>query len=136
MSDQLPVPAITPDARPSWEGAHQGVRMTGTPAALDPEVLAVARDVAAIVRRETGDDRYHVFLFGSWVAGNARSRSDVDIGIDGPRPVDPETMMRIREACETLPTLYTIDLVDFAQVAPRFRDAAMVRRLDLLPAAR
>ena len=33
-------------------------------------------------------------------------------------------MQAIREACERLPTLRTIDLVDFASVRPEFRRAA------------
>ena len=103
---------------------------TETP--LEPEVWSVARQVAAIVRRVTGDPAYRVFLFGSWGSGEARERSDIDIGIDGPAPVAPAAMFEIRNACETLQTLYTIEIVDFAQVAPNFRKEA--RLLELEPA--
>lgn len=99
-----------------------------------PEVLAVARQVAAIVRRVMRDPAYRVFLFGSWASGDARERSDIDIGIEGPGPVDPEAMLEIRAACETLPTLYTIEVVDFAQLAPDFRKEAKSRVLELEPA--
>lgn len=80
------------------------------------------------------DPAYRVFLFGSWASGEARERSDIDIGIEGPGPVDPEAMLEIRAACETLPTLYTIEVVDFAQVAPDFRKEAKSRVLELEPA--
>ena len=47
--------------------------------------------------------------------------SDIDIAIDGPRRVDPAHMADIRDACDRLPTLLTIDLVDLAAVSPLFR---------------
>ena len=98
----------------------------------EPEVWSVALQVAVIVRRLTGDPAYRVFLFGSWASGEARERSDIDIGIDGPAPVAPAAMFEIRDACETLQTLYTIEIVDFAKVAPDFRREA--RLLELEPA--
>ena len=100
-----------------------------TPANL--EVLSVARQVATIVRRVTRNPAYRVFLFGFWVSGEARQRSDIDIGIEGPTAIEPAAMVEIREACEALPTLYSVELVDFAQVAPVFRKTAMARILEL-----
>ena len=78
---------------------------------IDDEIVQLGRAVARIVRQVTGDPAYHVFLFGSWASGHARERSDVDIGVLGPEPLDPVVMQQIREACESLPTLYTIDVV-------------------------
>lgn len=98
------------------------------------EVLTVTRQVAAIVRRETGDPAYRTILFGSWVSGDARERSDIDIGILGPKPVDPAAMMEIRDACEALPTLYTIELVDLAKVPEAFKREAVARSIELEPA--
>lgn len=98
------------------------------------EVLSVARQVATIIRRVTGNPAYRTFLFGSWVSGDARERSDIDIGIQGPASVDPEAMVEIREACEALPTLYTIEVVDFARVPVDFARHAVSRSLELEPA--
>jgi predicted nucleotidyltransferase len=98
---------------------------------LEPEVLDVGRQVAAIVRQATGDPAYRVFLFGSRVSGAARERSDIDIAIEGPSSVDSAVMLEIREACEALPTLYTIDLVDFTRVGPGFREAALRCSVDV-----
>jgi predicted nucleotidyltransferase len=100
----------------------------------DPEVLSVARRVAAIVRQVTGDPAYRTFLFGSWASGEARERSDIDVGIQGPAEIDPAAMMAIREACEALPTLYTLELVDFARVPRDFAKNAVSRSLDVEPA--
>lgn len=95
------------------------------------DVLEVARQVVGIVRRVIGDRAYRVFLFGSWASGEARRRSDIDIGIQGPGRVDPALMLEIREACEALNTLFTIDIVDFASAAASFRKEATVRILEL-----
>ena len=89
-------------------------------------VHAIVGQVRQIVERVTNDSSFEVHLFGSRVFGRARPRSDIDVAIDGPRPVDPTDMTRIREESERLPTLFTIDLVDLARVSPEFREA--VRR--------
>jgi predicted nucleotidyltransferase len=100
----------------------------------DPEVMSVARRVAAIVRSVTGDPAYRTFLFGSWASGEARERSDIDIGIEGPAEVKPAAMAEIREACDALPTLYTIELVDFARVPREFAGNAISHSLEVEPA--
>jgi predicted nucleotidyltransferase len=102
-------------------------------AAPPQEVLDVARQVAAIVRRVTGDSGYRVVLFGSWASGKAGDRSDIDIGILGPAEVDPAAMADIREACEALPTLYTVDLVDLAAVLPALRRIVVAEGLEVEP---
>ena len=98
--------------------------------AVNPEVLAIARQVAGIVRRVLGDPAYRVYLFGSWVAGDASPRSDIDIGIEGPTPVPPAAMVAIRDACEALSTLRAVDLVDLARVAPGFREDLVARSVE------
>ena len=94
-------------------------------AAGEVEVLSVVRDVAAIVKRITNDPAYRVVLFGSWASGTPRARSDIDIGVQGPQRIDPVTLQAIRAACDALPTLYTIDLVDLAVLPPTIREAAL-----------
>lgn len=101
------------------------------PVRLPGEVLAVARQVMAIVRRIIADPAYRVFLFGSWATGTARERSDIDIGIEGPAPVDPGAMIEIREACGRLRTLRTVDIVDFSRLARDIRESAAAHVLDL-----
>jgi predicted nucleotidyltransferase len=95
------------------------------------EAWEVAREVAAIVRRVTGDPTYRVFLFGSWAEGNARERSDVDVAVQGPAPLDPALMQDVREACERLPTLYTIDLVDLRTLPDGVRDNVLAHAVEL-----
>lgn len=107
------------------------MRSLKTARSPDPEILSVARWVATIVRRVTGDPSYRAFLFGSWASGEARERSDVDIGILGPASVDSAAMLEIREACEALPTLYTIEVVDLARVPPDFAKEAIAHSVEL-----
>ena len=87
------------------------------------DIRAIVCEVDFIVRHVTGDPSFKVRLFGSWAAGNARLHSDIDIAIDGPTPVDPAQMADIRDECDRLPTLLTIDLVDLAAVSLTFRDS-------------
>ena len=82
---------------------------------------------AEVVRRHVPDPAYRIFLFGSRAEGTAHERSDIDIGIEGPGPVPPETLSLIEEELEEAPTLYTIEIVDFARVAEKFRRVAQVR---------
>jgi predicted nucleotidyltransferase len=82
----------------------------------------IARRVAEIVRQITGDSSVAVLLFGSWADGSARLRSDIDIAVDG-GPMDAADMAAIREACERMHTLYTIDLVDLAGTSTEFQES-------------
>jgi predicted nucleotidyltransferase len=83
-------------------------------AIVDP--TGAAEFAAAIVRRHLPDPAYQVFLFGSRAAGTAHDRSDIDIGIEGPVPVPREALAAIHEEIEEVPTLYSIDVVDFKRL--------------------
>ena len=99
------------------------------------EVWRIAREAAKGIRQAVSDRAYRVVLFGSWAMGNAGERSDIDIGIEGPAPVDSAVMCMIREAVETLPTMYTVDVVDLRRVDPSFRALAEGQVVELETAA-
>jgi len=103
--------------------------------AAHDEVWRIAGEAARLIRQAVSDRAYRVVLFGSWAMGNAGERSDIDIGIEGPAPVDSAMMCKIREAVETLPTMYTVDVVDLRRVDPGFRALAMGRIVELETAA-
>lgn len=86
-----------------------------------------ANFAASVVRRHVTDPAFRIFLFGSRAEGSAHARSDIDIGIEGPDPVPPHILSLILEELEEAPTLYTIDVVDFARVPERFRRVARRR---------
>ena len=88
-----------------------------------PEKLK--REIRKIIRRHLGSSEYRVFFFGSRVANKGSTRSDIDIGLEGKKPIPAHALAAIREEIENLPTLYTIDVVDFRTVTPDFRAVAL-----------
>jgi predicted nucleotidyltransferase len=70
---------------------------------------------------------YRVVLFGSRASGNARERSDFDIGIVGSTPLSNIDFYTFQDSLESLDTLYSIDLVDFSKVSDRFRKNALTK---------
>jgi predicted nucleotidyltransferase len=83
-----------------------------------------AKFAASVIRRHVPDPAYRVFLFGSRATGSAGERSDTDIGIEGPAPVSRGALAAIHDELEEAPTLYTIEIVDFARMPDRFRRVA------------
>ncbi len=68
---------------------------------------------------------YRALLFGSRATGAAGLKSDWDIGIVGPAPLDGAIVERIREALDSVPTLSTFEVVDLSTVPAGFRDRAL-----------
>src|SRR5260370_22233908 len=89
-----------------------------------------AKSAASVIRRHLPDPAYRVFLFGSRATGSAGERSDIDIGIEGPSPIPRAALAAIADELEETPTLYTIEIVDFARVSDDFRRVAE-RRIPL-----
>lgn len=78
-----------------------------------------ARFAAPVIRRHLPDPAYRVLLFGPRATGSAGERSDIDIGIEGPAPVSRAALAAIHDELEEAPTLYTIEVVDFARAFRR-----------------
>lgn len=102
---------------------------------IPDEVAQVARAAAGIVRRVLADPDYRVLLFGSWASGSAGERSDIDLGIAGPAPLDASVLYEIREGIDELATLYTVDVVDLQQVGQEFRSAVLTGAIEVEGAA-
>ena len=66
-----------------------------------------------------------VFFFGSRVKKDNSNRSDIDIGIEGPKKISVRIKLEIEEELDNLPTLYKFDLVDFKEVPERFKKEAL-----------
>jgi len=86
------------------------------------------QDIKTIVKKYLDTSQYKVFFFGSRVSQQSHERSDIDIGIEGPQAVPTKALLDIQEEVENLPLLYTIDVVDFANVAAGFRTLAKQHR--------
>jgi len=78
------------------------------------------KDILDIVGKYLDILEYKVFFFGSRVIGFGNERSDIDIGIEGPREIPYEIMAKIKDEIDNLPILYKIEIVDFANVSPDF----------------
>jgi predicted nucleotidyltransferase len=87
-------------------------------------VEKLKREILEIIEKHLDSRRYRIFFFGSRVAGTGTERSDIDVGIEGP-PIPGLAWLEIQEAVENLPVLYKIDIVDFSEVAPIFREVAL-----------
>ena len=86
----------------------------------NPDLLCLIERKAIDLARELlgSEQTVQIFLFGSRAGGRAFPASDFDIGIDTGHPIAPETLVRIREAFDSLPIFQKIDVVDFAGVKP------------------
>jgi len=82
------------------------------------------KQILAIVSKRLDLAKYKIFFFGSRVEGKGDERSDIDIGIEGERPIPPRVLFEIEDEIDALPTLYKIELVDFRRVAQKFKDVA------------
>ena len=67
----------------------------------------------------------NLFIFGSEAGRGETSRSDIDIGIEGPQAIPATVLRQIRDELENLRTLRTFDVVDFRRVDERFRTVAL-----------
>lgn len=87
------------------------------------EILAMLNEtLRANADRLSG---HKVVLFGSRARGNAKLRSDFDLGVVGETPLPLEDFFAIEDMLEELPTLYRIDWVDFSRTSERFRAEAL-----------
>jgi predicted nucleotidyltransferase len=85
----------------------------------------VLREIVAVVRRRLPDEEFRVLLFGSWARGDAQERSDIDVGILGPRAVDDMILLRIKGEIRAIPTLRRIDVVDLNKTDESFREEVL-----------
>lgn len=72
-----------------------------------------------------------VVLFGSRARGDARPRSDFDLGVVGDQPMPLDAFFAIQDMLEELPTLYRIDWVDFARAGEKLKERAL-RNVEVL----
>ncbi|BCL76722.1 hypothetical protein JHS3_24580 [Jeongeupia sp. HS-3] len=71
-----------------------------------------------------------VCVFGSRVRGTARPFSDLDLAIMGDEALPLSALATLNEAFTESPLPFKVDLLDWADASPRFRDSI---RADLLP---
>lgn len=89
------------------------------------EIEEVKREVAKIIKDELSAGHL-AFFFGSRITGAASKRSDLDVGIEekSGKEVPFNVLSKIRGRCEALPTLFTVDVVDFSKISEDFKKVA------------
>jgi predicted nucleotidyltransferase len=83
------------------------------------------RQILDIIGKYLDLSSYRVFFFGSRVKKDNFPRSDIDIGIEGPRELSAKIKLEIEEEMDNLPTLYNFDLIDFKKVTSEFKREAL-----------
>lgn len=83
------------------------------------------KEIFTIVGNYLDLTKYQIFFFGSRVEGKATERSDIDVGIEGRKPIPAATWLDIQEEIDNIPTLYKIEVVDFQHVPSKFREVAL-----------
>ena len=83
------------------------------------------KKISSILNKYLDLKDHRVFFFGSRVSEKGDDRSDIDIGIEGRKPISLLTLGKIKEEIDDLNILYKIDIVDFKQVASDFREVAL-----------
>ena len=79
------------------------------------------QELKTIIGKYLDLSKYKLFFFGSRVTGKGDERSDIDVGIEGPKPVPYRIISQIQEDLEEKPILYSIDIVDFTGASEKFR---------------
>lgn len=89
------------------------------------------KEILDIIGKYLDLKKHKIFLFGSRVEGKGNERSDIDVGIEGKKPLPAGVLLDIQDGIENLPTLYKIEIVDFAAVDKVFKQVAK-QRIELL----
>lgn len=87
-------------------------------------IKKLTQELKSIIAKHLDLGSYHLFFFGSRVMGKGNEKSDIDVGIEGKRPIPAKAFSKIKEEIENLPILYKIEIVDFANVSPDFKKVA------------
>ncbi len=82
------------------------------------------KKILEIIGKHLDFNNYRIFFFGSRISGKGDERSDIDVGIEGSKPVPFSIMSRIQEEIEELPILYKIEVVDFTGADEKFKKVA------------
>ena len=88
------------------------------------DIAEVKKTIAVIVTSELQGKPFSAFFFGSRISGTHRDASDIDVGIEGAAAVPDDILRSIRARCESMPTLYSVDVVDFSLVSDSFKEVA------------
>lgn len=83
------------------------------------------KEILEIVGKYLDLKKYKVFFFGSRVNGKSDERSDIDVGIEGPKKISYDIIYDIKNNMdENIPVLYKIDVINFTDADEKFLKVA------------
>src|SRR3989344_4495288 len=86
------------------------------------------KEILEIIGRYLNLKKYKVFFFGSRVSGKGDERSDIDIGIEGPKKISDSVIWKIKDDIDKLEILYKIDIINFTNADKNFLEVASQRK--------
>ena len=86
-------------------------------------------EVRRMVLRGLSGHPAHVYLFGSWVRGDASRVSDIDVGILPLEPLPAGLLLDLQEALDNSLSLYPVDLVDLTAAPDSLRARVLAEGL-------
>lgn len=89
----------------------------------------IKKEIVAIILAEISPKS--IFIFGSRATGEAKKRSDIDIGIIAEKKLTAVEFANIEERIAKISTLLTIELVDFTKRNDTFSKEAL-KKIELL----
>lgn len=81
--------------------------------------------IQGILTKNLDLSTHKVFVFGSQADQKINRTSDIDIGIEGKKPVDLLTISNLKSDFEDSNIPETVDVVDFCRVSDKFKQVAM-----------
>ena len=88
------------------------------------EIEGIKKEIEKILKGELSNTGFSAFFFGSRVTGTHNPTSDLDVGIEGAEPVPENILRSIKARVASIPSLYTIDVVDFSLLGEDFKKVA------------
>lgn len=78
--------------------------------------------VFVLINETLKDYSPNLYLFGSRAKQREQKTSDIDIAILTEKTLPLHKLSEVREKIEQSKVIYTVDLVDLARIAPKFRE--------------
>jgi predicted nucleotidyltransferase len=89
----------------------------------------ILKKVVKIIKKHINNGK--IYLFGSWVEGNALYTSDIDIAIDAGTEIPMSKMIKIKEEIRDIPTLRSIDILDFNTLGENFKRSILATKKEI-----
>lgn len=81
-------------------------------------------EIKQIIYHSLDKKKYKAFIFGSRATARSRKFSDIDIGVKGEKSIGTDILAKLKQDFEDSDIPFTVDIVDFSCLSPRFTKEA------------